>query len=65
MAYRDELAVGIATDAARLPAPLAERLVAGIAERLGARRDRSSGSGETEVPVGPAGLGSELAADLA
>ena len=36
--YRSELVIGVATDTAKLPAPLAERLVAGIAERLGADR---------------------------
>jgi hypothetical protein len=48
--YRDKLALTVTTDLARLPVALAERLVAGIAERLGARRTFSSADG-----VGAAG----------
>jgi len=38
--YRGELVLNVATDTAKLAPPLAERLVAGIAARTGARRER-------------------------
>jgi hypothetical protein len=40
--YRDKLVMNVSTDLAKLPADLAEQLVAGVAERLGARRIFSS-----------------------
>ena len=40
--YRGRIVLHVATDAAKLPAALAERLVSGFAERLGARRVESS-----------------------
>jgi hypothetical protein len=61
--YRDEMTLNVSTDAAKLPAALADRYVEGLATRLGARVEQTTtfvpepavGSGGPGGPGGPAG----------
>ena len=51
--YRGRIVLHLSTDAAKLPAALADRLVSGFAERLGAHRVESSVAEEAVVSAWP------------
>jgi len=62
--YRGRIVLHVSTDAAKLPSALADRLVSGFAERLGARRVASSVAREAVGAAVPrTGTGDPLPAD--